>query len=331
MHSDFRIAAETLVINAAKLETPSGGAELSGVLALDDRATNDWHGRLRELSNDLLLGLAYRLSKTELPIGGGTLNGTFACKGPWRRAEANAELVATALRVAEEPVARVEIRVATTLPRWTLFANVARTPSETLTIQGAGDGETNLQLALDSTPLHLDTLRGAGRRRLTGVVTLEGQISGALREPSGALQVTATGVGAGGHQLGDLSVHADGKAGAWALRAVAFADTLTANATLRSVGGLPFSLALAWHDTDLSQSVSEDRSLNLVTSGTLNVNGTMSAPDDLSGALRVTRFEVRRDQAHRCPKPIQIRLDHGRDHIEALDLVAAGQPAEHGR
>jgi len=323
--SDFRIAAETLAINSARLETPSGGVELSGVLALDDQATNDWHGRLRELSNDLLLGLAYRLGNTELPIGGGTLNGTFACKGAWRRAEANVEMVATALRIGEEPVARVEIRATTTLPRWTLFTNVVRAPSETLTLQGAGDGETNLQLAVDSTPLHLDTLRGAGRGRLTGVVTLEGHISGALREPSGALQLTATGVGAGGHQFGDVSVHADGKAGAWALRATAFADTLTANATLRSVGGLPFSLALAWHDTDLSQFVSEDRSLNLVTSGTLNVNGAMSAPHDLSGALRVTRFEVSRDQGSvEASQPIQILLDHGRFHIDALDLTALG-------
>jgi autotransporter translocation and assembly factor TamB len=322
--SDFRIAMETLVINAAKLETPAGGAELSGVLALDDRATNDWHGRLRDLSNDLLLGLAYRLSKTELPIGGGTLNGTFACTGPWRRAEANAELVATALRIAEEPVARVEIRATTTLPRWTLFANVVRATPETLTIQGAGDGETNLQLALDSTPLHLDSLRGAGRRGLTGVVTLEGQISGALREPSGALQLTAIGVGVGGHQLGDLSVHADGKAGTWALKATAFADTLTANATLRSVGALPFSLALAWDDTDLSHFVSEDRSLSLVTTGALNVSGAVRAANELNGVLRVTRFEASRDQVHvEAPQPIQIRLDHGRFHIESLDLTAA--------
>ena len=59
-----------------------------------------------------------------------------------------------------------------------------------------------MQLSIDSTPLNLATLRGAERRQLTGVVTLQGRLSGALLQPSGALQLGATGVGAGGHQLG---------------------------------------------------------------------------------------------------------------------------------
>ena len=322
---DFRIAAQTLAINRAQLDTATGGAELSGVLALDDQATNDWRVRLHDVSTDLLLGLAYSLSKTQLPVGGGALNGTLTCKGAWRRAATDADLVATSLRIAGEPLERIEMKAATMLPRWTLSVNTVRTASETLTIQGAGEGETSLQLSIDSTPLDLATLRGAGRRRLTGVVTLQGQVSGALHQPGGALQLTGTGLGAGGHQLGNLSVHAEGKAGEWSLIGSAFADTVTLHATLRSVGALPFSLGLVWQDTDLSQFVSEDRSLNLVTSGALNLSGAARAPQDLSGSLRMTRFDVRRDEGHvELAEPVQIRLDTGRVHIDSLVLSAAG-------
>lgn len=323
--SDFRIARETLSINRAQLDTTSGGAELGGVLALDDQATNDWRVGVHDLSNALLVGLAYSVSKTQLPIGSGTLNGTVTCKGSWRRAEMDTDLIATSLRIAGEPLERIAVKATTALPRWTLYANAVRTPAETLTIEGAGEGDTSLQLSIDSTPLNLATLRGAGRGRLTGVVTLQGQVSGAVRQPSGALQLTATGLGAGGHQLGELSVHADGSAGEWSLSGAAFGDTVTLSATLKSVGALPFSLALAWHDTDLSKLVSEDRSLAVVTTGAATFSGAVRAPEDVTGLLRVTRFDVRRDEGQvELAEPVQVRLDKGRFHIDSLVLTAAG-------
>jgi autotransporter translocation and assembly factor TamB len=322
---EFRIAAETLTINDAQLDTDSGGAGLSGVLALDDEATNDWRVRVRDLSNDLLLGLAYRLGKTQLPLGGGVLNGAITCKGPWRNAQTDTDVIATGLRIADEPLERVALKATTALPRWTLYLNAVRTAAETLTVEGAGEGETNLQLAIDSTPLHLNTLRGAGRRRITGVVTLQGQVSGAMRQPSGTLQLTGSGLGAGDHQLGDVSLRADGKAGEWMLTGTAFADTLTLHATLGSLGTLPVSLGLVWQDTDLSRFVSEDESLGVVTSGALNLTGSLRMPDDLSGSLRVTRFDVSRDEGRvAVVEPIQLRLDHGRFHIDSLALTAAG-------
>jgi autotransporter translocation and assembly factor TamB len=323
--ADFRIAAATLAINSARLETAAGGAELSGVLALDDQTANDWRVRINDLSNDLVLGVAYTVGKTKLPIGSGTLNGTLTCKGPWQRAEANTDLVATALRIAAEPLDRVEVKASTTLPRWTLFVNAVRTPSETLTIQGAGEGEANLQLSIDSTPLSLATVRGAERRGLSGTVTLQGRVSGALLQPSGALELSGSGLGAGGHQLGDVSVHAEGKSGEWTLKGTAFADTLTLDATLRSAGALPLSVALTWQDADLSQLVSADRSLSLVTTGTMTLSGALRAPQELSGSLRVTRFDVRRDEGHvELAEPAQVRLDKGRFHIDSLAVTAAG-------
>lgn len=323
--ADFRIAAGTLKTDSARLDTPSGGAELSGVLALDEQASNDWRVRIHDLSNNLLFGLAYTLSKTKLPVDGGTLNGTLTCKGPWRRAETDANLVASALRIAEEPLDHVEVKATSTLPRWTLFVNAVRTPSETLTIQGAGEGDANLQLSIDSTPLNLATLRGAERRRFTGAVSLQGRVSGALLQPSGALELSGSGLGAGGHQLGDVSVHADGKSGEWTFKGSAFADTLTLKATLRTIGALPFSVALTSQDTDLSQFVSADRSLSVVTTGTMNLTGGLRAPQDLSGSLRMTRFDVRRDEGHvELAEPVQIRLDKGRFHIDSLAVTAAG-------
>ncbi|HVO23413.1 MAG TPA: translocation/assembly module TamB domain-containing protein [Candidatus Margulisiibacteriota bacterium] len=323
--TDFRIAAGMLSVDSGRLETGSGSAELNGVLALDEQATNDWRVRIHDLSNAVLLGLAYSVGTAKLPIDGGMLNGTLDCKGSWRRAETSTNLVATGLRIMEEPLEHVEMKATTTLPRWTLFMNAVRTPSETLTIEGAGEGDANVQLSIDSTPLSLATVRGAERRRLTGVVTLQGRVSGALRQPSGALQLSATGLGAGGHQLGDLSLHADGTAGAWSLKGTAFAETLTLDATLRMVGALPLSVAVVWNDSDLSQFVSVDRSLSVVTSGSLNVSGALRAPQDLNGSLRMTRFDVRRDAGHvELAEPVQVRFDKGHFHIDSFEVTAAG-------
>ena len=323
--ADFRIAAGAMAIKSAQLGTPTNGVELSGTLALDDRAINDWRVRLRDISTDLLLGVAYRLAKTQLPLGGGTLNGTIACKGPWRRAETDTNLVATAPKVEEEPLERIEVRATTALPRWTLYANALRTPSERLTIQGSGESTTSLQLAIDSAPLDLATLHRAQPRRLSGVVTIQGQVFGAVSQPSGTFDLGATGLGVGVHQLGDVSVHADGKAGIWTLKGAAFGDALSVDAQLRTVAGMPFSLALAWRDADLSRFVSADRSLSLVTSGAVTLSGAVSNPDDVSGLVRVTRFEVSRDQVRvDAPEPIQVGLERGRFHVDALQLVAAG-------
>jgi autotransporter translocation and assembly factor TamB len=323
--ADFRVAAAALTINSARLDAGSGGAELAGVLALDDQGVNDWRLRIDDLSTDLVLGLAYTLGKAKLPIGSGTLNGTLTCKGPWRRAETNTTVVATALRIADEPLDRVEVKATTALPRWTLLLNAVHTPSETLTIQGAGEGDANLQLSIDSTPLSLATLRGAERRQLGGTVTLQGRVSGSLLQPSGALELSGTGLGAGGHQLGDVSVRADGRSGEWTLKGVAFADAVTFNATLRTFGALPLSVALTWQDADLSQFVSADRSLSVVTTGTMNLGGPLRMLQDLSGSLRMTRFDVRRDEGQvELAEPVQVRLDKGHLHIDSLVVTAAG-------
>ena len=127
-------------------------------LALDDQATNDWRVRLHDVSTDLLLGVAYRLAKTQLPVGGGTLNGTITCKGAWRQAETDTDLVATAPKIEDEPLERVDIRATTKLPRWTLYADAVRTPERARdTPRAAGEP------AIASTNASLLELYRAGR------------------------------------------------------------------------------------------------------------------------------------------------------------------------
>ena len=88
---------------------------------------------------------------------------------------------------------------------------------------------------------------------------------------------------------------------------------------------MPLSVSLTWQDADLSQFVSADRSLNVVTTGTLNLSGALRAPQDFSGSLRMTRFDVRRDEGHvELAEPVSVRLDKGRFHIDSLVVTAAG-------
>ncbi len=325
LKGDFSIAAQTLATKSAQIETATGSAELSGVLALDARADNDWRLSVHDLDTDLVLGLVRGLSAADTPLSGGTLNGTFACRGPWARVETRAELTARSLHIANEPLERVDVQATTVLPHWSGRVHATHAAGETVTVEAEGEAERASRVTIRSTPTDLANWRGAGRRRLTGIVAVDGQFSGPLRQPSGVLQLSGTGLGAGGHYLGNLALRAEANAGDWALKGTAFADTLALNATLRSAGPLPYTLAVTWRDSNLTALVSEDPSLQIITTGELHLIGAWRALETTSGSLRVTRFEMHRDQGRvEAPQPIEIQLDNGRFRITALELSAHG-------
>ena len=322
---DFSIGGGKLVTKRVRLDTAAGGAELTGTLALNESAENEWQLTLRDLETDVVLGLARGLASADTPLSGGTLNGTLQARGPWRAAQTRTVLTARGMRLVAEPLDHVDLDLTTTLPQWTLQVQAEHIPKQRLAIAGSGDGAARFQLTLDSTPIDLATWRGAERARVAGTVSVHGALSGQPARPDGSVQLTATGLTVSGHQVGDIALQADGRDGAWQLRGDALNGTVTAAATLRTSTSLPYTARLIWSGADVSKVIAGDQALQMTTTGELTLAGSLRAPADSSGAVRVERFDVVRDPVRiEAAEPIQIELDRGRVQVRSLVLAAQG-------
>ncbi len=308
-----------------KIDTGAGGAELSGTLALDETAPNDWRVAIQELDTDVVTGVGHAFTTGDIPVSGGKLNGFLVGQGPWAQIHLQATLAATAIYLVGEPVERVEVNATARLPEWTLRASVTHKAGESLSLEGSGTGTARVQLAIDSTPIQVAGFRGASRRRAVGTIVLHGQISGRLLAPDGTFSVTASGLGYDGRPLGDVALHADGRQGEWRLRAGAFADALTVEATLRSSSGYPYTLAAHVRDLQLAPLLSPDESLHILTDADVSLGGSLTALARPSGTLRITRLDVRRGRYRvAAAEPIRVDAENGRFHIRSFVLVAQG-------
>lgn len=325
LNGDFMIAAGTLRTQATAVETTGGQIGLDGVIALDTERSNDWRLALHDLDTDVVLGAVRGFTDVQTPVSGGTVNGTFACRGPWPRTQTQAALTATALRIGAEPLDHVDIEATTALPQWTGKLTAVRTANETVSVTGTGEGKTRIDLRLETTPLNLATLRGVGRRRILGTVTAHGHLLGKPLQSGGTVEIDARNLGLGSHRLGAVGLRAEGSDGNWTVNGAAFGDSLTIAGTLHSTAGFPYTTTVTWHDTDLAPVIAADESLHVTTSGTLNLAGSLRAPATPSGALRVDQFVLRRDQGQaEASEPMRVDLDHGRFRIGALALAAPG-------
>jgi autotransporter translocation and assembly factor TamB len=322
---DFSIARGALTTKSVQVDAAKGNAELKGSLALDAAAANDWRLTVREIDTDLVLHLLNALVPFDLPLNGGTVNGTLGWRGPWLRPDADADLAVKSLHVFAEPLDRVEVKAAATAPQWTLHGTIVHNANERATIEATGQGSRALQLTLDASPLNLATLRGAGRRRITGTIALHGQLAGEVQRPSGSVQLTASGLGIGGHEIGDVAVQADGRDGEWSVNGSALANSVRLAATVQTAPPLPYTLNISWHDTNLARVIATDQSLQVVTSGECRLTGSLRAPVAPSGTIQVSRFEVQRDLGRiESPEPMRIDVEAGRLHVRSLVLAAQG-------
>jgi autotransporter translocation and assembly factor TamB len=325
LSGDFAVAAGTLTTKRMRMEAAAGNAELSGALALAATAQNSWQLSLQDLSTDVILGAAQGFGRAQNLLNGGTVDGTLHCRGEWRRANIEADLTAKSLRIGREPLEHVDVNVTTTLPRWTLRMEAVHTGNERLTVEGTGEGMDRLSLSIDTTPVDLAKWRIAGRRHVVGTLDLHGRISGDPLRPDGWIQLSGTGLGAAGHQLGDVSLRADGQRGNWVAKGETFGGAITVDASLQTVGALPYTFAVRWRDADLARLVSGDSSLHVTSSGEIALHGALREVTSPTGAVVVSQFEARRDEyLLRAAEPIRIEANRGRFQIQSFVLEGQG-------
>lgn len=320
---DVSIEPSTLKTSSVRIDTAGGGAELTGTIALGQRAENDWRLQIRNLETDLVTGIVQTLIRATLPVSGGKLNGAVRARGTWRRAALEAKVTAQGVYLAQEPVEQIDIKATTELPRWAVQASLLHTPTETLTVDGSGSDTAGLQVAINSTPFQLANLRGAGRRDLTGTVAVHAEISGKPLELSGSLRVIASHVGVGGRQLGDMAVQAAGRQGEWTLTGAALENAVVIEATLRTANGYPYTLGAHLRSLEFGRLLSNDQSLTAVATGDIDLKGSMKDWATPNGTVRITQLEIRRDQYEVAARqPIRIDVTEGRFLIRSMVLAA---------
>jgi len=322
---DFTIDGARLKTTKTAMETGGGGAELTGMVALDDTADNDWRLSFHDVSTDLAAGVLRGFTGVETSLSGGTLNGTFLCHNPWARGDTQLGLTAASLQLYGEPLDRIDVKATTMWPQWTLHLGAIHHATETLTIDATGEGTARLQATLDSTPFNLANVRGAGRRRLTGTAAVHGRFSGEALRPDGSFALTASALGIGGHALGDVAVHGGGRQGTWTVDGSALAGTLNLAGSVSTTATLPYTLDVTWQDTNLAKLMAADESLHVTSTGAINVTGSLRAPATPSGVIRITGLTVSRDQGTvSLAEPVQIDIQDGRFRIRSLALAAQG-------
>jgi autotransporter translocation and assembly factor TamB len=320
---DVVIQNSVLSTRSFKILTATGSTDFSGALALGHTAENDWRLEISRLDTDLVVGIIHALARSAVPVSGGKLNGTVQARGPWGRVALDATVSASSVYLEREPFERVDLKVKTELPRWTLHASVVHTATEELTIDGSGTGTAGLQLAINSTPFQLANFRGAGRRNLTGTVVVHGAIAGSLKQPGGTLDLAASNVGVEGQLWGDATLRASGRQGEWTATMAAFENTLRSTATLRLTSGFPYTVNAQLRGFQLGHVISSDESLQAAISGDVELNGSVKALARPSGTVDITQLDISRGQYRvSAAEPIRIDASDGRFSVRSMVLAA---------
>jgi len=325
VRGDVSIADGLLTVRSVRMTTANGRAELTGQLALERDARNDWRIAIAGLETDLLLDAARAVTAARLPVHGGTLSGEVTARGPWTGLELAGTAAANGITVAGEGLNRVELSAKAALPQWSGQARVVHSPGQVVTIEASGVGASQLQINAFGEDLQLSRLRAAEGSHLGGALDLRARLGGSAAHPVGSVTVDGRDVRWADARLGAVSVRATGEGDTWRLAGSVLSGGIRVDATARTQPGLPFDATARWADTDLTPLVGVRDELQVVSSGEARVRGRADAPLGVSGSLDVTRLSVRRPPAElELAEPLRAVLTQGRLRIESCVLTALG-------
>jgi autotransporter translocation and assembly factor TamB len=324
LRGDLQWSDAQLTARSLQITTNTGVAEVAGTVALNGREANDFRVKLHEFDLSPLTAAADYLGLS-LPVSGGIADGTATCRGSWRAPQLQAELDFHRLWLLREPMAAVSLRATVTPPSWRGNFELTHTQGETLSIAAEGQGTQQARVTLKSTPWQLNNLRGASLHGLSGTVALHGNLEGSLQRPGGALQVDAHDVVIGHRKIGSPTLSAEGADGDWKARAALLGQALQLRATWTMAGDWPFTLGGEWTQVDVATLLTRDPSLRIETAGSLAFTGSLKAPLDLSGEIRIpTLTIIRQDYRFGAGEPIVVRGERGRFHVVSFSLAGNG-------
>ncbi|HVM97532.1 MAG TPA: translocation/assembly module TamB domain-containing protein, partial [Candidatus Acidoferrales bacterium] len=317
------VARGVLKASSVRVESTNGSLDLAGAVALNSENENDATFTLRNFDTDLFVSFVQSAVGSRLPLNSGFVDGSARLQGKWSRLTAQAILTAKSPRLWSEPLQQIMLSGDVSGNHWRAKLNAVHTGTESLTVDGEGDGNASSQIKVASTPVDLARLLGAGKRGLAGSVVVQGQLSGAAAQLGGHLELSGKDLTIQERSIGDLQVRFDGARGNWQFATDAFYDSLNLRGNFSLLSAKAYSLNGKWAQTELGALIGVDPELRLWSSGNLALNGSLATPAAVSGTIEISTLDLSRDAYHlSAERPIRLRVDHGRVGIEAFDLIA---------
>ena len=319
---DFAITKTGLTTTRTSIDTPAGRATLVGTVAIDDETRNDWTLTLEDLNTDLLLSMAQGFLDVRTPVNGGTLAGTLHCEGRWREAELRADIGGRWIRIGTEPLESITGQFNARLPNWTLRLGIDRVKGETLSIDASGRDVERVDLVIDSTPIKLARRQEGG---VKGTLSLRGRLSGEPPLLDGSLEAAVSDLSFDGRPLGDGWLTATARRGDWTVSGSALGDRLQISGSVAATTRHPYTVNIRWADADFAALLSSDESLRVVSTGGLNLSGTLVDVTRPNGELSATRLEIGADKYQlSAVEPIRVSIDNGTFRVRSFSLEAPG-------
>ena len=325
----FELDSEALLAKALEMHAVGGVASLNGRIAFTAEGENDWRATLAHV--DLAATwVALNAVGVSLPYLTGTLDGEAVATGSWAAGDFDAAWKTGAVSVGTERVTAMSVQVASRARQWTVDGELARRPSETVRLVGAGDGLGPMWLSAWSTPWRVSGfrfLRDLPPRR--GDAVLSVNLYGRLDAPLGSAELTLIDLGFGERTVGTVSGEIHALPGGILQMFLSDAEErLSVEGTLTSESGRPFRIRSTLREFDLAHLLAPAQALAMTAHGTGEFSGRAAdLRRSLSGELRLTQFSLgREDLRLSAATPVVVRARDGRLVVESFDLRG-----EHGR
>lgn len=318
---DLEIAGGLLDIRRLRMETRTGALIVEGRIALAEDASNDLTAIFDRVDGDVLLPLVGAVVGFPMPLNGGVVNGTVTAKGPWHEVVADLRLGAERVRLVHEPLSRLDLKAFLRGRRWQADLDVAHAPQQTLTIRAQGVSGGQIDVSVDSSPVAMGELVGAGRHDIDGTVVVRGRLTGEAPTLSGSIVVRLEQLRLRDLRMGVIEVRLDATPSQWTVRVEDDEKHLLARGLIVPSITFPYELSAEIRDLDLSGLTAKASGVRLFLGGSLSMRGTL-APFSLdAGTVEISHLELSRDAyVVRASAPLRFRAAKGIVLVEQLQL-----------
>ncbi len=325
LHGEAKILSGVLHANNVRVDSARGYAAVDGRLALNAEEKNDWRLTLSGFDADVARSFAKAALGVDPPLSGGALDGSVLGTGEWRRFSAQGDVNLQRFRVGIQPFAAARLNGRVEWPRWEGTLNLEHAAGESLAVRGKGTGDVADTLHVEMSPVDLASFSGAGRERLSGIVTLSGDLSGRVVELSGAIEGRVTGLMWRDRSIGPVTLITRANRGKWSSELAAPLQRVSLNIELQ--GRPPFDIQVTgeWNETDAAAFLSTDPTTYMLSSGQLALSGPLADIQSLSGSAEITSLRAGRGTYEiKTANPARLRLQRGRVEIESFDILGGG-------
>jgi autotransporter translocation and assembly factor TamB len=320
----FDASRERVEIPGLTLALDGGVVSASGTIGIEKGTSNSWRVEARDLSVDALASIASSAAGQNLPLRGGTLSASATGSGPWSHVHLDAHAQIERFFLSHEPFQSLALDLSGTWPQWTAAVALQHREGEAVRLNATGTGAEYLDARVESSTWSLEHVTGASEAGASGTVQVSGELQGPPSALSGQLQVKGERVTWNERPLGDVDLEAKASQGAWRLQGALLNQAVRVEAELGK-GHKRLQAQVSWTDAELGPLLSDDPTLRLTASGSLDVSAPLSDPQRMDASLLVSSLTARSGTFEmKATEPVRVLGKNGAFTIQSFQLAGNG-------